>query len=70
MYIKERAPKGEVFPHLKTKTTTTTQVNWDEEYQIIADEEAEAMRRREMKDREFKYNVLRSAHDPDIYMNR
>jgi tetratricopeptide (TPR) repeat protein len=62
----EIAKENEAFP---CKDLTTTQLDWDEEFKQIDMEEAEAVRWKGMKEREHKYNLLRFAHDPEIYMN-
>ena len=62
----EIAIENEAFP---CKDLTTTQLDWDEEFKQIDMEEAEAVRWKGMKEREHKYNLLRFAHDPEIYMN-
>ncbi|CAL6324900.1 unnamed protein product [Bathycoccus prasinos] len=62
----EIAIENEAFP---CKDLATTQLDWDEEFKQIDMEEAEAVRWKGMKEREHKYNLLRFAHDPEIYMN-
>ena len=62
----EIAKENEAFP---CKDLATTQLDWDEEFKQIDMEEAEAVRWKGMKEREHKYNLLRFAHDPEIYMN-
>ena len=62
----EIAKENEAFP---CKDLTTTQLDWDEEFKQIDMEETEAVRWKGMKEREHKYNLLRFAHDPEIYMN-
>ena len=64
------AKENEAFPCKgQSKQLTTTQLDWDEEFKRIDMEEAEALRWKGMKEREHKYNLLRYAHDPEIYMN-
>ena len=61
----EFAKENEAFP---CKELTTTQLDWDEEFAKIDIEEAEAVRWKGLKEREYKYNLLRFANDPDMYM--
>jgi tetratricopeptide (TPR) repeat protein len=67
LYSKEEMAKEfEAFPCTKSKNEPPTVLDWDAELRKIDAEEAKALQMKGMKEREFKYNVLRAAHDPEM----